>query len=147
MALLTVTERRWVGQHTKGTRRKPRKELAASETPSHTAGTAAVSRQGRVTETTKMLKMDNWGVESLEALQVTLRITGAGQLPLSGGKGIGLSLCGPHGPCLLLVSPLSRSPVITPRSMLGSFQKSEMERKGRTEARMGIVCWLPGLWV
>lgn len=64
-----------------------------------------------------MLKMDNWGPESLEAPRVTLGITGAGP---HGAKHC-VGLYGPHGPCLL---PLS------PKSGLGSFQKTEVERKG-----------------
>lgn len=75
------------GQHTRGTKGRPRKALAASETPSHTAGTAAVSREGE-SENTKMLKMDNQALVSLEALQVTLRITGDGPWPLSGAKAL-----------------------------------------------------------
>lgn len=85
MALLTVTERRWEGQHTRGTKGKCWQ--AASETPSHMAGIAAVSREGS-SENTKMLKTDNRASVSLEALQVTLRITGDAPRPLSGAKAL-----------------------------------------------------------
>lgn len=54
------------------------------------------------------------------------------------------NLCGPHGPCLLLLSPLSCSPVLTPSSGLGSFQRTEMGRKGGAEASMGVLCWTAG---
>lgn len=80
-----------------------------------------------------MLKMDNWGPESLEAPRVTLGITGAGP---HGAKALVWGLCGPHGPCLL---PLS------PKSGLGSFQKTGEE--GGAEASMGILCWIHGIWV
>lgn len=45
MALLTVTGGGGA-QHTRGTEGRPGKALAGAETPSHTAGTAAVSREG-----------------------------------------------------------------------------------------------------
>lgn len=45
--MLTVTEGGGRAQHTRGTEGRPGKALAGAETPSHTAGTAAVSRKGK----------------------------------------------------------------------------------------------------
>lgn len=112
---MTVTGRRWGTAHQRNKREA--KESAGSPTPpshAHAAGTAAASREGE-SENTKMLK---WRLfKSPEGLLELAH-------PLNGAKALAWAWVVPTAPF--------------PRSELGSFQKTEMERKGRIEAR--ILC-------
>lgn len=57
-----VTKRR---QHTRGVKGRPRKVLAASETPFHIADSAGVAEKD-IAESKKILKLDNWEIRVLE---------------------------------------------------------------------------------